>query len=570
MSTCESDDSKPILITSALPYVNNVPHLGNIYQPLSGDVYNRFMKMTGHKTLYLCGTDEYGTTTEVKAMEEKLSCQEICDKYYKLHKNIYEWFGVEFDIFGRTSTSTQTEVTHEIFLRLLQNGHIEKKSSLQHYCNECNMFLADRFIQGHCYHEKCLGQNKITNGDQCDYCNVLIESIKLENPWCSVCKKHGKNSILDVKETIHLYLNLEPFENMLAEYFIGPAPSANLTPNAIGITSSWLDKGLESQCITRDLKWGTPVPNVEGLEDVQGKVFYVWFDAPIGYMSILKHGRTDWKEWLGGRFVQFMAKDNVRFHTIIYPATLLGSNLIYPLVTDLISTEYLNYEEQKFSKSKNIGIFGDHIIEISSLLSITSDYWRYYLMKIRPETKDSSFQLADFVHITNTDLLSKIGNFINRVFSLSKKYFAGEFDGFFDNDVIAFNDDIFKRYCKSFKEFHFREATNLTCSIAEYGNEYLQLNEPWKKKDMVEIQNIIANATIICTNLLRALYPIMPNLSNELSKRINIIRNIDDHSNAPITPTIAHITINYDGYQLPIKKLNLAEVVDQINKILNK
>ena len=246
---------QPVLVTSALPYVNNIPHLGNIVgSTLSADVYTRFLRLQGKKVFYLCGSDEYGTTTEVKAKAEKLSCREICDRYHQIHRDVYDWFNIQFDVYGRTSTSTQTSTTHEIFFDLLRNRHIESRTIDQMYCNSCEMFLADRYLQGYCYFDSCRDLKKIANGDQCDGCGNLMDCFKFSDYWCLVC--HQKP---EIRQTKHLYLKLADFKADLIKYFL--ESDIRLTSNARAITQAFLNQELESRCITRDLRWGTPVPS---------------------------------------------------------------------------------------------------------------------------------------------------------------------------------------------------------------------------------------------------------------------------------------------------------------------
>lgn len=548
------------LVTSALPYVNNVPHLGNLIgSTLSADVYSRFLKMRGKKVLYLCGTDCYGTTTEVKAKKENMTCKEICEKYHKIHKEIYDWFNIQFDIFGTTTTETQTEITHEIFLNLYRNGHIEAKTINQHFCETCNLFLADRYLKGECYVCK-----SIANGDQCETCNTLLDPLLFKKAWCNIC---GSQPF--IKQTKHLYLKLQNFEDQLKKHLIEDR-NVVLTDNAFGITKGFLNNGLESRCITRDLFWGTPVPTPDEfpeLKEFKDKVFYVWFDAPIGYLSILKHGiehdkcgnGDDWLTWMSGNIVEFMAKDNVPFHTVIFPATLLGSQtetFKVPLLTHLSSTEYLSYEDgQKFSKSNSTGLFGDDVIKLSEKHDITADYWRFYLINIRPETKDASFTWDGFTALIKGVLSNNIGNYINRCMSLSYKFFGKEtpeselmfslnnnryFDQF-NSQLIQLE----KEYDKSFHNFKLRDAQNIACSLSDIGNVHLQRETPWNvcKVDIQHGYEIMAIANYIAYKLIMLLEPFMPQKSNELAK--NFYVGTDGSS----------VYVNNKCYTLPFKAI---------------
>lgn len=394
-------EEKNVLITSALPYVNNVPHLGNLVGCcLSADIFAKYCRIKGVNTLFLCGTDEYGTTTETKALEEGLTCAEICAKYYKKHKQVYDWFNIEFDYFGRTSTKKQTEISQSIFHDLNSKGFIFPESVEQLYCEHCTKFLADRFVEGVC--PFCAYAD--ARGDQCDKCGKLINAVELKEPRCKTCSKTPV-----IKSSNHLFLDLPKLTPALETYLNSTMDSNYWTNTAQVITKSWLKEGLRPRCITRDLKWGTPVP----LEGFEGKVFYVWFDAPIGYISIAANYSDDWEKWFKASnvdYYQFMAKDNVPFHSVIFPACLLGADNGFTLVKHMSGIEYLNYEDSKFSKSRGTGVFGDQAKDTQ----IDSDIFRFYLAYIRPESMDSTFSWDDMMTKNNSELLNNLGNFINR------------------------------------------------------------------------------------------------------------------------------------------------------------
>jgi len=275
---------KKRLITSALPYVNNIPHLGNLIQVLSADVFARYCRLKGHETLYICGTDEYGTATETKAIEEGITPRELCDRYYDVHKDIYDWFTIAFDSFGRTSTENHTKITREIFLGLDKNGYIHEQTIEQLFCESCSRFLADRYVLGTC--PSCSSEN--ARGDQCEDCGKLLDPTELKDTKCSVCEHTPI-----VKKTTHLYIDLPKILPQLKDWMTKASTEGSWAKNAVQITNAWMRDGLRERCITRDLKWGIPVPK-EGFEN---KVFYVWFDAPIGYISITSNLRDDWETW---------------------------------------------------------------------------------------------------------------------------------------------------------------------------------------------------------------------------------------------------------------------------------
>ncbi|KFZ60734.1 Methionine--tRNA ligase, cytoplasmic, partial [Antrostomus carolinensis] len=441
-----------VLITSALPYVNNVPHLGNIIGcVLSADTFARYCRLRNWNTLYVCGTDEYGTATETKAVEEGLTPQEICDKYNAIHTDIYHWFNISFDYFGRTTTPYQTTIAQDIFQRLLARGFL----------------LQDTVEQLH-YEE--------ARGDQCDKCGKLINAVELKNPQCKLCR-----GVPVVKPTQHLFLDLPKLEKQLEPWLEQSWATGDWTANARYITRSWIRDGLKPRCITRDLKWGTPVP-LDGFRD---KVFYVWFDAPIGYLSITANYTDQWERWWKNpqqvELYNFMAKDNVPFHSVIFPCSLLGADDNYTLVNHLIATEYLNYENGKFSKSRGVGVFGD----MAKDTGIPADIWRFYLLYLRPEGQDSAFSWSDLMIKNNSELLNNLGNFINRAGMFVCKFFGGTVP----NMVLTLDDKrLLARVTLELRQYHqllekvrIRDALRCILSISRHGNQYIQVNEPWKR-----------------------------------------------------------------------------------------
>jgi len=462
-----------ILITSALPYVNNVPHLGNIIgSVLSADIFSKYCKLRGHNVLYICGTDEYGTATEIKALEEKLTPQELCNKYYELHKQIYDWFDIHFDKFGRTSTSQQTEICQYIFWKIYENGYILKDSIEQLYCSECERFLADRFVEGICPY--CGYED--ARGDQCDKCSKLINAPDLKKPKCKVCSHEPS-----LRSSNHLFLNLTKLLKPLQTWYQNNVENKETywTPSAKSIVGKWLKEDLKARCITRDMKWGTPVP-LDGFKD---KVFYVWFDAPIGYLSITATLTQQWEKWWKNpedvELYQFMAKDNVPFHGIVFPATLLAMNLKMTFINHLISVDYLNYENTKFSKSRGVGVFGNDVQNTG----IDSDIWRFYLTYIRPETQDSSFSWDDLMIKNNSELLNNLGNFINRTLVFLSRNFSGTVPAIdlhaVDQELIlAINQEI-NEYVKVMDKVKLRDGLRHTLTIGRLGNQHIQNCSPW-------------------------------------------------------------------------------------------
>ena len=476
----EDDSKKNILITSALPYVNNVPHLGNIIGcVLSADVFARFNRLMGNNTLYVCGTDEYGTATETKALQDKCTPQQLCDKYHALHKAIYEWFDIDFDYFGRTSTQYHTDITQGIFLDLQKNNCIKKEEIEQYRCKHCNLTLSDRFIYGTCYHGDCKYEN--ARGDQCDKCGKLCNALELINPKCKIC-----NNPPEKFKSFHYFLNLPTVEKELREWIDKTSVEGNWTQNSRAITTGFISEGLKERCITRDLKWGVPVPGDD--PDMKNKVFYVWFDAPIGYLSITANfvGFDNYKKWWHNpehvKLFQFMGKDNVTFHTVIFPSTLIGTKINWTLLHHLSTTEYLNYEGTKFSKGNGVGVFGDQ----AQSTNIPSEVWRYYLLSNRPETSDTDFKWDDFIAKNNNELLANLGNLVNRILAFTDKNFSGKIPKYHDNKVDYFYKEFsnnvitkFKAYVKAMSGAQIREGIKVFMEISSLGNGYLQTTQPW-------------------------------------------------------------------------------------------
>ncbi|OPJ90010.1 methionine--tRNA ligase, cytoplasmic isoform X2 [Patagioenas fasciata] len=508
-----------VLITSALPYVNNVPHLGNIIGcVLSADTFARYCRLRNWNTLYVCGTDEYGTATETKAMEEGLTPQEICNKYNAIHADIYRWFDISFDYFGRTTTPHQTTIAQDIFQRLLARGFLLQDTVEQLRCEDCQRFLADRFVEGVCpfcnYEE--------ARGDQCDKCGKLINAVELKNPQCKLCR-----GVPVVKTTQHLFLDLPKLEERLEPWLEQSWATGDWTANARYITRSWIRDGLKPRCITRDLKWGTPVP----LDGFQDKVFYVWFDAPIGYLSITANYTDQWERWWKNpqqvELYNFMAKDNVPFHSVIFPCSLLGADDNYTLVNHLIATEYLNYEDGKFSKSRGVGVFGD----MAKDTGIPADIWRFYLLYLRPEGQDSAFSWSDLMLKNNSELLNNLGNFINRAGMFVCKFFGGVVP-----DMVLTLDDkrLLARVTLELRQYHqllekvrIRDALRCILSISRHGNQYIQVNEPWKRikgdeKDRQRAGTVTGVAVNMASMLAIMLQPYMPSVSLAIQGQLRI------------------------------------------------
>lgn len=505
-----------ILITSALPYVNNVPHLGNIIGcVLSADVYARFCRLKEYQTLYICGTDEYGTATEIKALEEGLTPAQICDKYHKIHADIYKWFNISFDYFGRTSTPAHSELTQEIFLDLYKNGFIIEEEVEQFFDEKAQMFLADRYIEGICPFCNYNG----ARGDQCDKCGKLLKPEELLEPVSKVSKTKPV-----LRKTNHLFINLPSIEAKLAPWIEKTSKEGRWSDNTTKIAQSWIKEGLKKRMITRDLKWGVKVP----LPKFENKVFYVWFDAPIGYISITANLTKEWKNWWLNpnevKLYQFMGKDNVPFHSVIFPSTLLGSGKNWTMVHHISTTEFLNYENGKFSKSRKTGVFGDGAKESG----IEADVWRYYLLANRPESADTTFSWDDFAQKTNNELLANLGNLVNRTLvfianNFESKIPSGEMNET-DAEFIENQLKIAKEIEGLLEEVQIKEALHRIMNYSKNANKYFQDNKPWElvktdKNRASAVMYVLANQI---KDIAIMIEPFLPKTSQEILKQLNL------------------------------------------------
>ena len=482
---------KKRLITSALPYVNNVPHLGNLIQVLSADAFARFCRLRGYETCYVCGTDEYGTATETRAAEEGVSPRQLCDRYWAVHDGIYRWFNINFDKFGRTSTPLQTEIVQDIFKRLDAAGFISEKSVEQSYCPACRRFLADRYVRGDCPH--C--GSGAARGDQCEACGKLLDPTELKNARCATC-----GAAPELRETRHLYIDLPQIKERLEKWLGRAEVDGRWARNAVQMTRAWIRDGLHERAITRDLSWGIPVPKA-GFEN---KVFYVWFDAPVGYVSItanLGHERGgDWRAFTDGwwknpqevELFQFIGKDNIPFHTVIFPSSQLGTGEDWTMLYHMSSTEYLNYESGKFSKSSGVGVFGTDVMETG----IESDIWRFYIYYNRPEKADTLFTWKDFGEKVNGELIGNLGNLVNRTLTFVTRYYDGAIPALDDDEHSPFWEAVRRLETEITEKLEWaelRDAYRLIFELSSFANKAFQDGEPWKAR----VENPAAAAALI-------------------------------------------------------------------------
>lgn len=515
------------LITSALPYVNNIPHLGNLIQVLSADVFARFCRLRGYTSLYVCGTDEYGTATETKALEEGKTPRELCDYYHAIHRDIYHWFNIAFDYFGRTSTPQQTEIVQGLFKDIDKNGFIKEHAIEQLYCAHCNRFLADRYVRGICPH--CGYED--ARGDQCENCGKLLEPTELKAPRCSTC-----GATPEPRSTKHLYIDLPGIVPQYEPWMQKASVEGQWSNNAVQMTKGWLRDGLQERAITRDLKWGIPVPKA-GFED---KVFYVWFDAPIGYISITKCFTdltgADWKNWWLEQndieLFQFIGKDNIPFHTVIFPCSLIASGKDWVKLHHISSSEYLNYESGKFSKSKGIGVFGSDAKDSG----IPADMWRFYIFYNRPEKNDALFTWKDFQERVNSELVGNLCNLINRTLTFVSRYYDGvipQRDGMASarEDVRAVTEGLraaakysIEKITALLEEAELRDAFHELFALSSVANKAFQDGEPWKNReaDPEKAEALLFELCYLIKDLLILMHPYMPEYADAVASFLGI------------------------------------------------
>ncbi|KAF8839622.1 methionyl-tRNA synthetase [Paxillus ammoniavirescens] len=529
-----------ILITSALPYCNNVPHLGNIIgSVLSADVFSRYNRTRNRRTLYICGTDEYGTATETAALKEAITPKELCDKYNALHKETYEWFDIgqknSFDLFGRTSTPQHTEICQSIYLNLGKKEYLEKQVRDQTYCQGCQKFLADRYVEGICPHCSFVD----ARGDQCDSCARTLDAIDLIEPRCLINKTHK----VVARSSSHMYFKLDKAQPQLEEWIKASYKkgkwSANATINTEGeIVDARMKSGLRPTPVTRDLTWGVPIPplGTEDDKEMDGKVLYVWFDAVIGYPSITANYTPEWRQWWlnpdNVKLYQFMGKDNVYFHTIYFPAMLLADGRNWTTLHHISTTEYLNYEGGKFSKSKGRGVFGPAARDTG----IPASVWRYYLLATRPETADAMFSWADCIAANNNVLLKNFGNFVNRTL----KFVSSQYEGTIpesgdapgplspndplDAEFISEVNNLLKEYIDAMESVKLRLGLQTVMLLSSRGNGYLQasgLNKALMAENPQRCAQVLSRAVNLIYVLSALVYPFMPATSEAILQQLN-------------------------------------------------
>jgi methionyl-tRNA synthetase len=504
-----------VLVLCALPYTNAVPHIGNMVgSHLPADIFARYCRLKGYETLFVGGTDENGTPTEVAARELKVTPKELTDTLYEAQKGIYSWFGISYDNFSRTSTSIHHRTTQEFFREIYRKGYVSQGVQRLPYCENDRIFLPDRYVQGTC---PVCGY-ELARGDQCERCSTLLDPDQLLNPRCKI-----DGSVPVWRDSKQLFLELGRVQKKLAKW-IG---SRKIWRDQVkSLALGWIREGLKKRSITRDLRWGVPVP-LKGYED---KVFYVWFDAPIGYISATK----EWAESKGKpsywkRFWQdsdtkvynFLGKDNIPFHTIFWPGMLFAHGG-FDLPYDVVGLQFCNYEGDKISKSRNWGVFCESVPEVG----LDPDIWRYYLISIIPETRDTEFKWEDFRSRVNNELVANIGNFVHRTTTFAWNNFGGEVKSGRrskeEKELISRVRELSADAEELLGEVRFRDALAKVLAITDLGNEYFQRKQPWKvvKEDREQCERIVHTCLTICESAAILLQPFLPGSSERILKAI--------------------------------------------------
>ena len=550
---------KRTLVTSALPYANgpvHIGHLAGVYIP--ADIYVRYLRLKGQEVIHIGGSDEHGVPITIRAKKEGVTPQDIVDKYHAIIKKSFEDFGISFDIYSRTSSEIHKQTASDFFLKLYQNGDFEEKTSEQYFDEEAQMFLADRYIMGECPH--CGNPNAY--GDQCESCGTSLSPTDLKNPRSTIS---GSTPVM--RETKHWYLPLDKHESWLRQWIL--EDHKEWKSNVYGQCKSWLDMGLQPRAVSRDLDWGVPIP----LPDAKGKVLYVWFDAPIGYISNTKELLPDsWEKWWKSedtKLLHFIGKDNIVFHCIVFPAMLKAEGS-FILPENVPANEFLNLEGDKISTSRNWAVWLHEYLED---FPGQQDILRYVLTANAPETKDNDFTWKDFQARNNNELVAILGNFINRALVLTQKYFDNKVPQIheltdYDKETLKEFADV-KEVVESYLEtFRFRDALKEAMNLARIGNKYLADTEPWKvaKTDMTRVETIMNIALQLTANLSIAFEPFLPFSVQKIRQFIN--------KDNLTWEQLGKIDLLPAGHQLNPSELLFAKIEDetiekQIQKLLD-
>jgi methionyl-tRNA synthetase len=540
------DQFKRTTVTAALPYANGPVHIGHLagcYLP--ADIYVRYLRSKGKDVKFICGSDEHGAAISIRAKKEGITSQQVIDKYHQMMGDAFKEFGISFDIYARTSSPTHHETASEFFTNLYNKNIFTEEVTEQYYDEEAKQFLADRYIVGTC--PNCKNENAY--GDQCESCGSTLNATDLINPHSTL-----SGAVPVIKSTKNWFLPLDKMQGDIETYINA---HKDWKANVFGQCKSWLNQGLQPRAMTRDLDWGVKVP----LKDAEGKVLYVWFDAPIGYISATKELTPDWEKYWKSKdtkLVHFIGKDNIVFHCIIFPAILMAHG-DYILPENVPANEFLNLEGDKISTSRNWAVW---LHEYLQEFSGKQDILRYVLCANAPETKDNDFTWKDFQARNNNELVAIFGNFINRVMVLSHKYFdgkAGEIKeaSAYDTEVLAELATYPEKIAKSIEQYRFREALGELMNLARLGNKYLADTEPWKiiKEEPKRVETILAISLQIAANLAILSEPFLPFTSKSLFEQLNL--------SASNWNTAGAANIIIAGHQLGEPSLLFAKIEDE-------
>ncbi len=513
-----------VLVTSGWPYLNVTPHLGNMVgSVLSADVFARYCRLKGEDVLMVSGSDEHGTPIEVEAIRSGVSPKELTDRNHAKVLNLFKRWGISFDNYTRTENPTHKEFVRDLLTETYKNGYIFAQETEMLYCEDCSRFLPDRFVEGKCPY--C--GNEKARGDQCDACGRLLETTTLIEPYCAICK--GKPI---VKKTRHWYFDLPKFSQALTDYLNN---NEQLSSSTKHFSLNLIKEGLKPRAVTRDVAWGIPAP----FPEAEGKTIYVWVEAVLGYVSATieyfkKRAQPEkWREyWFNkdAKSVYFIGKDNIPFHTIIFPALLLASGENYNLPWNVSATEWLQFKGEKASKSHRIGIFIDEALEL-----FPADYWRYFLMASRPETKDTNFSWELFTERINADLNDSFGNFVHRTLTFVNSQFDGEVPQPESLDrksrhILDTLREKVEEIAEEIEDFKLQAAANTVIAVSRLGNQYLNEKEPWNliKKDRSQAATVLHAATQIVKALAIVSAPFTPFTADEIWKTLNLPGSIHE------------------------------------------
>jgi len=551
------------VVTSAWPYINTVPHLGNmIGSVLSADVFARYLKLRGYEVVFVSGSDEHGTVIEVEARRKGVKPQELTDEAHEYVSRLFKTWCISFDNYTRTESEVHKEFVRDLMMSIYRNGYIEVREQVMPYCEKDRIYLPDRFVVGVCPY--CGYED--ARGDQCDSCGRLLNPEELITPKCTFCSSRPI-----FKVTKHWFFRLDKVEDVIKEWLVN---HKYLDENVKNFSISWIRQGLKPRSLTRDSEWGIKAP----FPEAEDKTIYVWFEALLGYISATKEYFKNsgveerWREfWFNNDSgtAYFIGKDNIPFHAIILPAMLVASNEGYNLPTIISATEYLMFEGQKFSKSRRVGIWIDEALEIIP----EPDYWRFTLIRMRPEGRDTNFSWSEFLRIVNSELNDDIGNYIHRILTLIYRFFNGLIhkpSTYSDIDLEFLNKikNTVSKYCEYMDLARIRTASDVILELARSGNYYLNVKQPWAKirTDTNDVITTLYLGFLSIYYLGLMLYPIIPNTTRKLFNILNI-----DVNSVRLTPTVVDVeTPHKISKPEPLFKKLDSDFISRIDSIVDE